>query len=211
MRSLFTLLRWFLRLATGIGIAFLVTTLTPLVYWWASLFAGSWEDPKGDVLIVLTGSVLDERTIGMNSYWRAVYASHAFLDEHFDEMIVSGGATDGVPAAALMRDFIVAQGVPLSAVTVESASRDTHESAVLVAGLLHADARYRNRRLVLLTSDYHMFRAHRAFQRAGVDLAPRPIPDARKRFGDLLQRWPILFELIAETAKSGYYWSRGWI
>jgi uncharacterized SAM-binding protein YcdF (DUF218 family) len=189
----------------------MLTTLTPLVYWWATVLAGPWEDPKGDVLIVLTGSVLDERTIGMNSYWRALYAAHVFLDEHFEEMIVSGGAADGTPAAALMRDFIVAQGVPSSAVQVESVSRDTHESAFLVADLLRADSRYRNRRLVLLTSDYHMFRAHRAFRRAGVDLAPRPIPDARKRYNALLQRWPILFELLEETAKSGYYWSRGWI
>lgn len=211
MRHLSAVWRWLLRLMTWVGIAFLLVTLTPLVYWWATLLAGSWNDPKGDVLIVLTGSALDERTIGMNSYWRAVYAAHVFLDEHFEEMIVSGGGADTVPAAVLMRDFIVAQGVPLSGITVESTSRDTHESAQFVAGLLRADPRYRNRRLVLLTSDYHMFRAYRAFRRAGVDLAPRPIPDARKRFGDLLQRWPILFELLEETAKSGYYWSRGWI
>src|ERR1700687_5164287 len=98
-----------------------------------------------------------------------------------------------------MRDFIVAQGVPFSAVQLESTSRDTHESALLVAGLLRADPRYRKRRLVLLTSDYHMFRAQRAFRRAGVDLASRPIPDVRKRYSALLQRWPILFELLEET------------
>src|SRR5689334_11648453 len=99
MRSRFALLRWFLRLAAGIGIAVLLTTLTPLVFWWATALAGPWDDPDGDVLIVLTGSVLDERTIGMNSYWRAVYAAHVFLDEHFDQMIVSGGADGGTPAA----------------------------------------------------------------------------------------------------------------
>src|SRR5689334_57655 len=136
MRHLSAILRWSLRLATGLGIAFLAVTLTPLVFWWATVLAGPWNDPKGDVLIVLTGSALDERTIGMNSYWRSVYAAHVFLDEHFHEMIISGGGADDTPASVLMRDFILAQGVPAAAVRLESASRDTRQSALFVAGLL---------------------------------------------------------------------------
>lgn len=212
MRQLSAVWRWFLRLVAGIGVAFLLTTFTPLVFWWATALAGPWDDPKGDVLIVLTGSVLDERTIGMNSYWRAVYAAHVFLDEHFQEIIISGGGEDSTSSAALMRDFIVAQGVPAAAVRLESASRDTRQSALFVAAQLRADApHYQNRRLVLLTSDYHLFRANRAFRLAGAGAAPRPIPDARKRAGAWLQRWTVFLELLVETAKIGYYWSRGWI
>jgi len=212
MTGLSKIWRWVLRLAAGIGILFLLTTLSPLVSWWATLLAGPWNDPKGDVLIVLTGSVLDARTIGMNSYWRAVYAAHIFLDEHFEEMIISGGGRNEPPAALPMRDFVVAQGVAPSAVRVEIASRNTHDSAVFVGALLRADPRrYATRRLVLLTSDYHMFRSSRAFRRAGVEVAPRPIPDTIKRSGDFLDRWGVFLELVLETAKIGYYSIRGWI
>jgi uncharacterized SAM-binding protein YcdF (DUF218 family) len=64
---------------------------------------------------------------------------------------------------------------------------------------------------VLLTSDYHMLRAHRALRRAGVTLAPRPIPDARKRYGGFSQRWSVFLELCGESAKIAYYWARGWL
>jgi len=63
----------------------------------------------------------------------------------------------------------------------------------------------------LLTSDYHMFRAHRAFTKAGLAVAPRPFPDAIKRSQNWENRWPVFVELCNETAKICYYYIRGWI
>ena len=201
--------RWLLRFATGIGILFLVVTFTPIDYWWATALAGPWDDPKGDVLVVLTGSLLDDRTIGVNSYWRAVYAAHAFLDDHFQEMIISGGAQGKSVANAIpMRDFVVAQGVPAQAVELETASLSTRDSALQVAKILEGK---RDKRSVLLTSDYHMFRSSRAFRRAGATVSPRPIPDARKRAGSFSDRWEVFLELVQESTKIAYYWSRGWL
>lgn len=37
------------------------------------------------------------------------------------------------------------------------------------------------RPVVLLTSDYHMFRARRMFEKAGLKVVPMPIPDGLKR------------------------------
>ena len=201
--------RWFVRLSAAIGLAFLLVTLTPIDYWWATALAGPWDDPKGDVLVVLTGSLLDDRTIGMNSYWRGVYASRVFLDDHFQEMIISGGAQGQQVANAIpMRDFVVSQGVPARAVQLEIASRSTRDSAVEMAKIL---ADKPDKRSVLLTSDYHMFRSYRAFRRAGAVVVPRPIPDARKRTGSFLERWGVFLELVQESTKIAYYWSRGWL
>jgi len=66
-------------------------------------------------------------------------------------------------------------------------------------------------RKVLLTSDYHTFRAWRAFRKAGLNVQPRPFPDAGKRFNDWRQRWPIFLQLAGETGKILYYRARGWI
>jgi uncharacterized SAM-binding protein YcdF (DUF218 family) len=196
-------------LAAAIGVGFLMITFTPIDYWWATALAGPWDDPKGDVLVVLTGSLLDDRTIGMNSYWRAVYAAHAFLDDQFQQMIISGGVQgESVANAIPMRDFVVAQGVPAQAVELETASRSTRESALQVAKML---AGKRDKRAVLLTSDYHMFRSYRVFRRAGAAVVPRPIPDARKRAGSLADRSGVFLELVQESAKIAYYWSRGWL
>lgn len=189
--------------ATG----FLVATVmfTPLVPWWAQKLGGPMDDPTGDVLIVLSGSALEDGIIGESSYWRSVYAVRAYRQTPFARIIVSGGGRFH-PAAA-MRDFLVSQGIPADRLTVEDRSTSTHENAVYAKELLAGS----NNRLVLLTSEYHMFRAWRAFRKAGLNVAPRPFPDAGKRSASPSERWPIFFELCGEAVKSAYYWVRGWI
>jgi uncharacterized SAM-binding protein YcdF (DUF218 family) len=184
-----------------------VVTVTPVVSWWAGVLAGPWEDPTGDVLIVLGGSLLDNGLMGQSSYWRSVYALSAWREGEFHRVILSGGGPDGHSIASAMRDFLESHGVPRAAIEVETQSRSTHENALRVAELL-AGAQGRK---VLLTSDYHMFRAHRAFTKAGLEVLPRPFPDARKRAVGWIGRWTVFLELVQETIKIGYYRARGWV
>jgi uncharacterized SAM-binding protein YcdF (DUF218 family) len=108
---------------------------------------------------------------------------------------------------------MLGQGVPGDAIHIEVASNSTHDSAENVARLIAAEPdRYGGtRKLVLMTSDYHMYRSARAFAKVGIKAAPRPIPDIRKRQGNWMQRWPLFGELIQETSKIAYYKVRGWI
>ena len=66
-------------------------------------------------------------------------------------------------------------------------------------------------RKVLLTSDYHMFRAYRTFRKAGFEIAPRPFPDMLKLSSCWLCRWQAFVTLSDESAKIAYYYARGWI
>jgi uncharacterized SAM-binding protein YcdF (DUF218 family) len=191
----------------GLGLLFVLVTVTPVVSWWAGVLAGPWEDPSGDVLIVLGGSLLEDGLMGPSSYWRSVYALRAWRQETFQRIVVSGGPPSGASTAAPMRDFLVSQGVPPEAILVETQSMSTHENALRVAELL---ARVPGRK-ILLTSDYHMFRAYRAFKKAGLDVLPRPFPDVRKRAAGWTGRWPAFMDVILETIKIGYYQARGWI
>jgi uncharacterized SAM-binding protein YcdF (DUF218 family) len=65
--------RWIMRTMAGIGFAFVLVTVTPVDTLWIRWLAGPWNDPKGDVLIVL-GSDMVQDVIGWSSYWRSVYA-----------------------------------------------------------------------------------------------------------------------------------------
>jgi uncharacterized SAM-binding protein YcdF (DUF218 family) len=56
-----------------------------------------------------------------------------------------------------------------------------------------------------------MFRAQRAFQKAGLRVTPHPIPDVLKQSAEWRGRWPAFLELWVETLKIGYYWARGWL
>jgi uncharacterized SAM-binding protein YcdF (DUF218 family) len=206
MKRVWNLLVAFLAM---VGLLVGIVTFTPLVPWWAQKVAGPMDDPTGEVLIVLGGSALEDGIIGESSYWRSAYAVRAYRKTPFTKVIVSGGGRYHVSAA--MRDFLVAEGIPQERVILEDRSTSTRENAVdtkeLLAGMMPSGPG----RLVLLTSDYHMFRARRAFRKAGLDVAPRPFPDAIKRSNSRAERWPIMFELCEEAVKSAYYWARGWI
>jgi uncharacterized SAM-binding protein YcdF (DUF218 family) len=186
----------------GLGLLVTVVTFTPLVSWWARALAGPWTDPIGDVLIVLGGSSLEDGVIGENSYWRSVYAVRAYR-EGFQRIVISGGGS----IAGSMSDFVRCQGIPASAIQLESRSEDTRQNAMFTRTLLAGEAG----RKVLMTSDYHMFRAHRAFRKAGIDVLPRPIPDAMKRATRFNARWSVFVDLTRETAAIAYYFARGWI
>jgi uncharacterized SAM-binding protein YcdF (DUF218 family) len=194
-----------LALLAATGLLLFTVMLTPLVPWWARKLAGPMDDPSGDVLVVLGGSALEDGIIGQSSYWRCVYAVRAWRQTPFPRIIVSGGGP--YRPADTMRDFLVSNGVPPDRITVEDRSTTTRENALFTKQILGAT----KERLVLLTSDYHMPRATRVFEKAGLHVAPRPFPDLVKRSASRPERWPGLVELSKESAKTVYYWLRGWI
>jgi uncharacterized SAM-binding protein YcdF (DUF218 family) len=106
-----------------------------------------------------------------------------------------------------MREYLVWRGIPREDIVTEDGSRSTRENAVHTAKL----AGGMTGPFVLLTSDFHMWRASRAFAKAGMQIAPRPCPDAFKRSGDWRNRWRVFLDLMGEFGKIGYYRVRGWI
>lgn len=204
-------LLWVVRLARwlcmGVGVLVVVVSLTPLVHWWATALAGPWQAPAGDVLIVLGGSLQDYGTVGGSSYWRAIYAERAWRAGGFREIVISGGEQADGNVAEAVRSFLVCQGVPPDAVRVEAASHSTRENAVNTARLLSRTPG----RKVLLTSDYHMFRAIGSFRKAGLEIQSWPYPDVRKRGTRWHGRWPAFLDLVQEAAKIAYYYAQDWI
>jgi uncharacterized SAM-binding protein YcdF (DUF218 family) len=199
--------RWPVRLAAAIGFLWLAVTFTPLVFWWGTALAGPWRDPQGETLVVLSGSAMGSEIMGASTYWRCVYALLVYREGGVRQIVVSGGGEAGRPVAEIMRDYLEGNGVPRGTVVVEPRARSTRESALFLRPILQGLPG----RVVLLSSDYHMFRATRAFHQAGVDVLPRPIPDARKRASSWNSRWDAFQDLLIETTRIGYYFLRGWI
>lgn len=199
--------RFIVSVPAAIGLLFVLVTFTPMDVWWTNYLAGPWNDPVGDVLIVPGADAIDN-TIGYSSYLRSVYAALVWKQGGFLNVVVCGGSnTSQASVAEQMRDFMLAQGVPAAAVRVETESHSTHENAVKSKALLEQ----LGGKKVLLTSDYHMFRAYRTFRKAGIDVQPRPFPDALKQSTSRANRWPVFLGLCTETSKIAYYFVRGWI
>jgi len=191
-----------------LGLTVVLVTFTPFVGWWAVQLAGPWTDARGDVIIVLTGNILGNGIIGETSYWRSAYTIMAWREGGWRQVIVSGGGGGAsLPVGEAMKIFLESGGIPPGAILAESQSLSTRESALNLARILPQTPG----RKILLTSDYHMFRAIRALRKAGVMVIPRPIPDAAKRAGSWNLRWEVFQDLLIETSKIVYYWGRGWI
>jgi uncharacterized SAM-binding protein YcdF (DUF218 family) len=189
--------------AAVLGFMMVVVTATPLLRWWISMLDRPWRAPGGDVLIVLAADALEDGTVGEFSYWRAVYSVWAWQEGNFREVWVSGGGN--VPEA--ISHFLVARGVPEARIHLEAGSSSTRESAVHMSSLLAGSPGTK----VLLTSDFHIYRARRAFEKAGLTVEPRPVPDAGKRLERWSLRWGVFEELIVEEVKIAGYRARGWI
>ena len=107
------LLRVLIAALAGLGLLMTVVTFTPLASWYARRLAGSWDDARGDVLIVVAAERIDGDTLGLSSYWRSVYAGRAWRAGGFRRVVVAGAGV-----APLIRDFLVGHGVPRSNFTV---------------------------------------------------------------------------------------------
>ncbi len=188
-----------------IGAVVVLVTLTPLVSWWGRALAGPFDDPSGDVMIVLAAANSEDGVLSYSSYLRTEYALSACKTGEFRRVIISGGGSP--PTAVAMRELLQYQGIPKGIIDVEVSSTSTHENATETAKLLGTPHGH----VVLLTSDFHMYRAVRAFRKAGVNVASRPFPDVCKRASRWPGRWPAFLDLCVESVKIGYYKFRGWI
>ncbi len=167
-----------------------------------------WYEGDGDVLVVLGGSMLvpgtgPNATLGYDSYLRSVYAGWYLKRYNFRFVVVSGA--DGLAQA--MAKFLTASGVPESSILLESKSHTTYENALYVKALLQQHSLLApDSRIVILTSDYHSWRASQVFNYCGVRVRTTPVPDVTKRSGSLPYRLSGFFTIAGELAKD-FVWT----
>jgi uncharacterized SAM-binding protein YcdF (DUF218 family) len=194
-------------LLAAFGLLVLLVSLSAgPISWWAGLLATPWHGPEGDVLVVLAGSHQGD-VIGESSYLRALYAVRAYRLCPYRKIFLSGFEASGA-----MREFLVGQGVPGERIELENRSGSTRENVEYLAPLLRRELdAVSGTRLVLVTSDYHVYRSVALFRKAGFAFHAFPAPDVLKRASFGVRRWPAFLDLCQETVKIGYYRWRGWL
>jgi len=168
------------------GLMFLRTgTLVLVVFsnpWLINQAACLWEpkpfDVKGkyDVGILLGGFadfevVQPDSIVPLNhSANRFAAALTLYQSGHLRHLLISGGSskiTGGYPPEAIeTRRLLLLNGVPDSAIWLESQSRNTYENAVFTRQLLDSIAP--SARCLLITSAWHLPRAGICFRKAGL-------------------------------------------
>ena len=183
-----------------VGLITLLVIFTPIVRWWTFAYSGPIGHPEGGILIMLSAAKDDNGGISFSSYWRARYVLLAWQTGSIKKIIVSGGGPG-------ISNFLMAEGIPREAIITDFRSSSTHESGLAMAQFVRS---YPGRK-VLLTSDFHMYRAGRVFRKCGVEIEPMPVPDASQLALHWDGRFAVFQTLLVETAKIVYYACRGWI
>ena len=118
------------------------------------------------------------------------------------------------PESVLLREALVAAGVPPERIVEESASRSTREQAHVIPPLLRAHGA---RQFVLVTSPAHMRRALAVFRLEGTD----PVPSVSLTRSEQIPPPPLLIpndESLGLSSAAAYdyaawvyYWWNGWL
>jgi uncharacterized SAM-binding protein YcdF (DUF218 family) len=194
--------RWLNRLLAFIGLTTVLVLSTPIVSWWAQAYAGPIEQPKGDILILLSAAADDlYGGISYSSYWRARQALFAWQTGGFTKIVICGSGDPGI------LDFLIADGIPRETFVIEQRTISTRENALETARLIQNLPG----RKVLLTSDFHMYRALRAFRKVDIEAAPMAVPDVLHSTEHWDGRFSAFETMLGESAKIVYYAVRGWI
>jgi uncharacterized SAM-binding protein YcdF (DUF218 family) len=189
------------RVLAAIGLITVLVIATPVVSWWARAYAGPIERPTGDVLILLCAAGDDMGGISYSSYWRAREAIFAWQTGGFKKIVISGGGGPGT------LNFLLSEGIPREVIVAEWQSRSTRENGIETARLIQAMPGKK----ILLTSDFHMYRALRVFRKLGIEVAPMAVPDVLHSTEHWNGRFSAFETMAEESIKIAYYSERGWI
>jgi uncharacterized SAM-binding protein YcdF (DUF218 family) len=173
---------------------------TPVVSWWARAYAGPIERPTGDVLILLSAAGDDRGGISYSSYWRAREAIFAWQTGGFKKIVISGGGPG-------ILNFLIVEGIPREAIVAEWRSTSTRENGIETARLIQGIPGKK----VLLTSDFHMYRALHVFRKQGIEVTPMAVPDVLHSTEHWNGRFSAFETMLVESVKIIYYALRGWI
>lgn len=91
-------------------------------------------------------------------------------------ILITGGSGlilgTGEREAIQLKRWLIRQGIPEEKIIVESESRNTAENAMFTKRILEKQGR---KKVLLVTSAFHMYRSHLIFQKAGLDTVPFPV------------------------------------
>ena len=182
LAALFRKRRWSSGLAVFAGLLLLAQSLPPV----AGVLIGTLEeragpvltDPQGAQAIVILGSGLDRNaeeyggdTVNYRSLVRLRYGATLAHRYHLPVLVSGGTPVNAVRSEAEVMGEVLGREFSVPVRWRETKSVDTAENAIFSAERLHADG---VRRVVLVTQAFHLPRARKLFEAAGLEVIPAP-------------------------------------
>ncbi|EAD8870425.1 YdcF family protein [Listeria monocytogenes] len=139
----------------------------------AFMFSGSRTKPSenADTVLILGAKVNGNPAVPSLVLQERLDAAIAYLNEHPKaKVIVSGGqgADESATEASVMEEYLVNEGIARKRIETETKSKRTEEN------IKYSNAKFNLGKTVIVTSDYHMYRALMLAKRQGIDASGLP-------------------------------------
>ena len=197
-------------IAVTILAAYLLLFQTNAIWWAASPLKVSADPAKADAIVVFAGGVGESGRAGGGAQERLKQAIDLYRGGYAPVLILSSGYVYSFHEAESMRALAVDQGVPASAILLEERSTNTYQNVRYVGDILR-DRHWR--RILLVSSPYHMRRATMVWRKLAPEVTVIPSPPPQSQFYDhpkagatLTQIRGILQEYVAILAYSRRKW-----
>ena len=202
--------RRFVAVAGVLALSYLALFETRLVWALAEPLRVIEAPRAADAIVVFAGGVGESGQAGGGYQERVKQAVDLFNAGHASELVFSSGFVFAFQEAEVMRTLAVASGVPPSAIHLESQARNTYENVRYSAEIVRQNGW---RRVLLVSSPYHMRRALLTWRHVAPDIEAIATPVPASQFY-AHERGPSLEQirgLAQEYAAIVLYWWRGWI
>ncbi len=196
--------------ALAAGLLYFGLFQTSLVFWAAAPLRLEQRPVPADAILVLAGGTGEGGDPGRRAEDRVLRAVELYQRGLAPRIVFSSPLEAGFRETEVMRTLAMMRGVPAEAILLEDRPRNTHEHAV-VLGALAAGQGWR--RVLLVSSPYHMRRAVGSFRRAHPKLQVVATPVQRSVFWavDGGPRLDQLSALVHEVASLAYYAYEGYV
>ena len=163
-----------------------------------------------DCIVVFAGGVGESGKAGGGYQERVKQAADLYHSGRASHLVLASGFVFAFPEAEIMRALAIDNGVPASAIELETGVVNTHDYVVSSQRILRAHGW---RRALVVSSPYHMRRALLTWRKASSDLEAVASPPAVSQFyahdrGASLEQ---MRGIVQEYGGILLYWWRGWI
>jgi uncharacterized SAM-binding protein YcdF (DUF218 family) len=198
------------QVVTAVVAVYVIVFHTNLIWWMASPLKLSAPPTKADAIVVFAGGVGESGRAGGGAQERLRQAIDLYKGGYAPYLVFSSGYVYSFREAESMRALAIDQGVPVSVIVLEERATNTYQNVRFTNDILRD---HRWRRILLVSSPYHMRRAVLVWRKQAPDLevVPTPVPQSQfydhTRGASLEQVRGILQEYLAIFG----YWRRGWL
>jgi uncharacterized SAM-binding protein YcdF (DUF218 family)/glycosyltransferase involved in cell wall biosynthesis len=198
------------RIVVTVLALYLLAFQTDALWWVAEPLREDQQPAHADAIVVFGGGVGESGQAGGGQQERLRQAIDLYKAGYSDRLILSSGFVYSFKEAESMRAVAIAEGIPADHIELELRARNTVENVKFVQSILE---RQNWTTILLVSSPYHMRRAHMVWTKSapGITVTPTPPPKAQFYEHTRGASFSQIRGIVWEYAAIVYYWWRGYL